>query len=165
MPACVLTEAERLYGAHGVAFFTVACDVVDGKKRMRFPARWQLLRAAEARRGVVDEPADAERLEERRGAEGGGERAGGARGAERRASTVRRGARVGGAARKAGGGALADGGGAEALGRGPDGRHEAGAHLVLDGELEHAEPRHRREDARERRAVAARGGERARRAA
>ena len=43
MPACVLAEAERLYGAHGVAFFTVSCAVVDGKKRMRFPARWQLL--------------------------------------------------------------------------------------------------------------------------
>ncbi len=47
MPACVLAEAERLYGAHGVAFFTVSCAVVDGKKRMRFPARWQLLPPAE----------------------------------------------------------------------------------------------------------------------
>ena len=44
---CVLAEAERLYGAHGVAFFTVSCAVVDGKKRMRFPARWQLLPSAE----------------------------------------------------------------------------------------------------------------------
>ncbi len=46
---CVLAEAERHYGAHGVAFFTLACELVDGKKRMRFPARWQLLPQDELR--------------------------------------------------------------------------------------------------------------------
>ena len=39
---CVLADSDRLYGQHGVAFFTLDCAVVDGKKRMRFPARWQL---------------------------------------------------------------------------------------------------------------------------
>ena len=38
---CVLAESERLYGAHGVAFFTLECAYVDGKKRMRFPTGWQ----------------------------------------------------------------------------------------------------------------------------
>ena len=46
---CVLAEADRLYGQHGVAFFTLECAVVDGKKRMRFPARWQLLPQTELR--------------------------------------------------------------------------------------------------------------------
>ena len=39
--ACVLAEAERLYGAHGVPFFTVECAYVNGKKEMRFPSGWQ----------------------------------------------------------------------------------------------------------------------------
>ena len=39
--ACVLAEAERLYGAHGVPFFTVECAYVDGKKVLRFPQAWQ----------------------------------------------------------------------------------------------------------------------------
>ena len=47
--ACVLADAERLYGAHGIPFFTLDCAVVDGKKRMRFPARWQLLSQNELR--------------------------------------------------------------------------------------------------------------------
>jgi len=47
--ACVLAEAERLYGAHGIPFFTLDCAVVEGKKRMRFPARWQLLSQPELR--------------------------------------------------------------------------------------------------------------------
>ena len=38
---CVLAEAERLYGSHGIAFFTLECAVVDGKKRMRPPRDWQ----------------------------------------------------------------------------------------------------------------------------
>ena len=38
---CVLAEADRLYGSHGVAFFTLECAVVDGKKSMKFPTRWQ----------------------------------------------------------------------------------------------------------------------------
>ena len=46
---CVLAEAERLYGAHGVAFFTLECAYVDGKKRMRFPAQWQRLPQSELR--------------------------------------------------------------------------------------------------------------------
>jgi hypothetical protein len=47
--ACVLADAERLYGEHGIPFFTLDCAVVDGKKRMRFPARWQLLSQTELR--------------------------------------------------------------------------------------------------------------------
>ncbi len=39
--ACVLAESERLYGAHGVAFFTLRCSVVEGKKRMVPPKNWQ----------------------------------------------------------------------------------------------------------------------------
>ena len=39
--ACVLAESEALYGAHGIAFFTLACAVVDGKKRMVPPKSWQ----------------------------------------------------------------------------------------------------------------------------
>jgi hypothetical protein len=39
--ACVLAESERLYGAHGIPFFTLACSVVDGKKRMVPPQNWQ----------------------------------------------------------------------------------------------------------------------------
>ena len=42
---CVLADAERLYGAHGVAFFTLECAVVDGKKQMR-PAEGLAARAA-----------------------------------------------------------------------------------------------------------------------
>ena len=41
MPRCVLADAERLYGAHGVSFFTLSCAVVDGKKQMRPPQNWQ----------------------------------------------------------------------------------------------------------------------------
>ena len=40
---CVLAEAERLYGAHGVPFFTLSCAYVNGKKEMRFPKSWQRL--------------------------------------------------------------------------------------------------------------------------
>jgi len=47
--ACVLAVAERLYGAHGVSFFTLACSFSDGKKRMRFPAKWQMLPQDELR--------------------------------------------------------------------------------------------------------------------
>jgi hypothetical protein len=47
--ACVLAEAERLYGAHGVAFFTLSCSLSDGKKAMRFPAKWQMLPQGEMR--------------------------------------------------------------------------------------------------------------------
>jgi hypothetical protein len=39
--ACVLAESELLYGAHGIAFFTLACSVVEGKKRMVPPKNWQ----------------------------------------------------------------------------------------------------------------------------
>ena len=39
--ACVLAESEMLYGAHGIPFFTLACTVVDGKKRMVPPKNWQ----------------------------------------------------------------------------------------------------------------------------
>ena len=39
--ACVLAESEQLYGAHGIPFFTLACSVVDGKKRMVPPKNWQ----------------------------------------------------------------------------------------------------------------------------
>ncbi len=39
--ACVLAESEALYGAHGIAFFTLGCAVVDGKKRMVPPKNWQ----------------------------------------------------------------------------------------------------------------------------
>ena len=42
MPRCVLAESERLYGAHGIPFFTLSCAVVDGKKQMRPPPNWQL---------------------------------------------------------------------------------------------------------------------------
>jgi hypothetical protein len=38
---CVLAECERLYGAHGIPFFTLQCAVVDGKKQMRPPKNWQ----------------------------------------------------------------------------------------------------------------------------
>jgi hypothetical protein len=38
---CVLSECERLYGAHGIPFFTLQCAVVDGKKQMRPPKNWQ----------------------------------------------------------------------------------------------------------------------------
>ena len=41
MPRCVLADAERLYGAHGISFFTLSCAVVDGKKQMRPPQNWQ----------------------------------------------------------------------------------------------------------------------------
>ena len=41
--ACVLAEADRIYGSHGVAFFTLHCSFSDGKKKMRFPAKWQML--------------------------------------------------------------------------------------------------------------------------
>ena len=39
--ACVLAEAERVYGAHGVPFFTAECAYVSGKKVLRFPQAWQ----------------------------------------------------------------------------------------------------------------------------
>jgi hypothetical protein len=39
--ACVLAEAERVYGAHGVPFFTLTCALVEGKKTLRFPQAWQ----------------------------------------------------------------------------------------------------------------------------
>jgi hypothetical protein len=39
--ACVLAESDALYGAHGIPFFTLACAVVDGKKRMVPPKNWQ----------------------------------------------------------------------------------------------------------------------------
>ena len=42
MPRCVLADAERLYGAHGIPFFTLSCAVVEGKKQMRPPQNWQL---------------------------------------------------------------------------------------------------------------------------
>jgi hypothetical protein len=42
MPRCVLADAERLYGAHGISFFTLSCAVVDGKKQMRPPPNWQM---------------------------------------------------------------------------------------------------------------------------
>ena len=42
MPRCVLADAERLYGAHGIPFFTLSCAVVEGKKQMRPPPNWQL---------------------------------------------------------------------------------------------------------------------------
>ena len=38
---CVLAEAERVYGAHGVPFFTAECAYVSGKKVLRFPQAWQ----------------------------------------------------------------------------------------------------------------------------
>ena len=40
---CVLAEAERLYGAHVIPFFTLSCAYVNGKKEMRFPKSWQRL--------------------------------------------------------------------------------------------------------------------------
>jgi hypothetical protein len=38
---CVLAEAERRYGAHGIPFFTLSCALVDGKKEIKFPQGWQ----------------------------------------------------------------------------------------------------------------------------
>ena len=38
---CVLAEAERTYGAHGIPFFTLECALVDGKKTCAFPRGWQ----------------------------------------------------------------------------------------------------------------------------
>jgi hypothetical protein len=38
---CVLAEAERRYGAHGIPFFTLSCSLVNGKKEIKFPTGWQ----------------------------------------------------------------------------------------------------------------------------
>ena len=38
---CILAEAERLYGAHDVPFFTCSVKYVDGKKVPTFPTAWQ----------------------------------------------------------------------------------------------------------------------------
>jgi hypothetical protein len=38
---CVLAEAERIYGAFGIPFFTLECALVDGKKTCAFPRGWQ----------------------------------------------------------------------------------------------------------------------------
>jgi hypothetical protein len=38
---CVLSEAERIYGAFGIPFFTLECALVDGKKTCAFPRGWQ----------------------------------------------------------------------------------------------------------------------------
>jgi hypothetical protein len=48
-PRCVLAECDRLYGAHGIPFFTLSCAVVDGKKQMRPPPNWQSAAQAELR--------------------------------------------------------------------------------------------------------------------
>ncbi len=49
MPTCVLAEAERRYGAHGVPFFTGSVAIVNGKKNMGFPKEWQKLPHADLR--------------------------------------------------------------------------------------------------------------------
>ena len=47
--ACVLAEAERLYGEYGIPFFTLSCALTEGKKCMKFPTRWQNRQQAELR--------------------------------------------------------------------------------------------------------------------
>ncbi len=54
--ACVLAECELLYGAHGIPSFTLACALVDGKKRM-VPAKLEYAAARRAaHRGLADAP-------------------------------------------------------------------------------------------------------------
>jgi hypothetical protein len=46
---CILAEADRLYGAHGIPFFTLSCSMVAGKKHAVFPTEWQRRLPAEMR--------------------------------------------------------------------------------------------------------------------